>query len=67
MSDKEPTITINEIEYKVSDLSDAAKANITNIQLVDQKISQAQQELAILQTARNAYSIALGEALPARD
>jgi len=45
-------------------LSDAAKAQVTNVQLVDQKIAQLQQELAIMQTARNAYANALQAELP---
>lgn len=61
------TVTINEVEYKVEDLNDQAKANFTNIQLVDQKIMLAQQDLAILQTARNTYSSALSAALPDQD
>lgn len=67
MSEQSQTITINETQYKIDDLNDQARANITNIQLVDQKIMLAQQEIAILQTARNTYSAALSEALPAQE
>jgi len=59
-----PTVTIDDKEYSIDALSDDAKANITNVQLVDQKIAQAQQEIAILQTARNAYIAALKASLP---
>lgn len=59
-----PTVTIDDKEYALDALSDEVKANLTSVQLVDQKIAQAQQEIAILQTARNAYVAALKEALP---
>jgi len=41
-----------------------SQAQVTNVQLVDQKIAQLQQELAIMQTARNAYANALQAELP---
>ena len=59
-----PTITIDGTEYALSALTDEAKANIANVRLVDQKIQEAQQQVAILQTARNAYMSALQNALP---
>jgi hypothetical protein len=58
------TVTIDSKEYDTEQLSDAAKAQVTNVQLVDQKIAQLQQELAIMQTARNAYANALQAELP---
>jgi len=59
-----PTVTIDDKEYALDALSDEVKANLTSVQLVDQKIAQAQQEIAILQTARNAYVASLKAALP---
>ena len=58
------TLTIDGKDYDTEQLSDAAKAQLTNVQLVDQKIAQLQQELAIMQTARNAYVHALQAELP---
>ena len=58
------TLTLDGKEYDTEQLSDAAKAQVTNVQLVDQKIAQLQQELAIMQTARNAYVQALQAELP---
>ena len=58
------TLTIDGTEYDTEQLSEAAKSQVTNIQLVDQKIVQLQQELAIVQTARNAYVQALQAELP---
>jgi len=52
-------ITINGTNYATSKLSDAAKAQIANVQIVDGEIARLQQQLAIAQTARNAYSNAL--------
>ncbi|MEC8159153.1 MAG: hypothetical protein VX095_07810 [Pseudomonadota bacterium] len=60
------TITIDDLEYSVEDLSDSAKAQLASLQAVDQKIIDAQQNLAILQTARNTYASALREHLPDR-
>lgn len=54
-----PTIKIDGKDYDTEQLSDGAKAQLTNLQVVDQKIAAAQQELAIFQTARNAYAKAL--------
>lgn len=59
-----PTITIDGKAYELSNLSDAAKSHISSVRLVDQKIAEAQQTIAVLQTARNAYMSALQQALP---
>ncbi|AII88169.1 DUF6447 family protein [Planktomarina temperata] len=58
------TITINDKEYILDDLSDAAKAQLGSMQLTDQEIVRLQQQLAIAQTARNAYAQALNAELP---
>ena len=57
-------VTIDEKEYLISDLSDQAKAELGSMNIVDQKIANLQQEVAIMQTARNAYAQALAAALP---
>ena len=54
-----PQITIDGNEYDVDLLSDSAKSQITNIQIVDRKLSDLQQDLIIMQTDRNAYLAAL--------
>ena len=58
------TITINDKEYVVDDLSDAARAQLVNLQITDQEISRLQQQQKIAQTARNAYAQALNAELP---
>ena len=60
----EPKVTIDDKEYLISDLSDQAKAELGSMNVVDQKIANLQQEIAIMQTARNAYARALAAALP---
>lgn len=60
---KAPTVTIDNKEYALDSLSDEAKGQLVSIRICDQKIQQAQQELAILQTARNAYARALSNKL----
>lgn len=60
------TITIDGKDYALDDLSEAAKAQLTNLRVVDQEIARLQQQQAIAQTARNAYANALQAALPER-
>jgi hypothetical protein len=60
----QPKVTIDEKEYLISDLSDQAKSELGSMNVVDQKIANLQQEVAIMQTARNAYAQALAAALP---
>ena len=52
-------ITIDEVEYNLSDLSDNAKAQIANIQFVDAQIQQLNNEWAVADTARMGYTNAL--------
>jgi hypothetical protein len=53
------TWTIDDTEYNIADLSEGAKSQIVNIQVVDQEIANLKQQVAIMQTARNAYGSAL--------
>ena len=57
-------ITIDGKEYDLDQLSEAAKSQLTNIQVTDQEIARLQQRLAIAQTARQAYARALQGELP---
>ena len=56
-------LTINGTNYATANLSDAAKLQVGNLQVVDAEIARLQQQLAIAQTARNAYVGALVEAV----
>jgi predicted DNA-binding protein (UPF0251 family) len=51
------------IEYPLDRLSLEARKQLESLKLVDQKISENQQEIAIMQTARITYSRALVAAL----
>jgi len=57
------TITINKTIYSTDKLSEASRSQVVNIQVVDAEIARLQQQLAIAQTARNAYSNALIESV----
>lgn len=61
---QDQTITIDGAEYSLANLSDNAKAQVTNLRVTDQEISRLQQQLAIYQTARKAYANALQQELP---
>ncbi len=56
-----PTVTIDGKEYESESLSEDVKAQLQSLQACDVRIAEAQQTLAILQTARNAYGAALKE------
>ena len=58
------TITIDDVAYASADLSDEAKAELGSMQVCDQRIETLQTDLAIAQTARNAYAVALNGLLP---
>lgn len=57
-------VTIDGKEYDTEALSDDARNNMLNVQYCDQKLSELKRELAMAQTARNAYATALKGALP---
>ena len=59
----EPKVTIDGKEYLLDSLSDDAKGQLGSLNLVDRKLADLQQEIAIMQTARNAYAQALAAAL----
>lgn len=54
-----PTLTLNGKDHAISDLSEAARLQVANIQIVDAELTRLQQQVAIAQTARNAYMAAL--------
>lgn len=54
-----PTITIDDKEYETDDLSESTKAQITSMRLADAEIQRLNIQLAIAQTARNAYALAV--------
>ena len=58
------TITIDDVAYAEADLSNEAKTELTSMQVCDQRIAALQTDLAIAQTARNAYAFNLKSLLP---
>ena len=59
-------LTINGTNYATANLSEAARLQLGNVQVVDAEIARLQQQLAIAQTARNAYVSVLLESLKAK-
>ena len=55
----EQKITIDDVEYKLEDLSDSAKEQLMNIQFVDAQLQQLNNEWAVSDTARIGYTNAL--------
>ena len=52
-------ITVDGTEYFLDDLSENAKAQLLNIQFVDEQINQLNNEWAVADTARIGYTNAL--------
>lgn len=57
------SLTINGSTYEVESLSESAQMQVSNIEGVDVEITRLQRQLAIMQTARNAYVAALSAEL----
>ena len=55
----EQTVVVDGVEYKLDELSDKAKMQLTNIQFVDAQIQQFNNEWAVADTARIGYTNAL--------
>ena len=52
-------ITIDDVDYSLEDLSDAAKTQLMNIKFVDAQLQQLNNEWAVSDTARIGYTNAL--------
>ena len=52
-------VTIDDVEYTLSDLSEDAINQLQNIQFVDNQLQQLHNELAVADTARIGYTNAL--------
>ena len=64
MAENEPAITINGVKYAINDLSDAAKAQVTNLQFVERQLEEAKNQTAVLQAARQFYISQLAKEIP---
>lgn len=54
-----PKITVDGLEYNTEDLSDNGKAQLASLQFLEQQMAKLKSEIAVYQTARNAYAQAL--------
>lgn len=59
-----PTIKIDDREFDLDSLPDGAKQNINMLKLIETEIQHLQVQLAIANTARNAYLQSLKAQLP---
>ena len=62
--DEELEVTVHGFSYKISELSEEAQGQVANLQFVDAQMAQLNSQLAVYQTARNAYEAALQLLLP---
>lgn len=53
------TLTFDGKEYETENMSEIARAQMASIALCDRKMRELQAEMAILQTAKRAYVLAL--------
>ena len=60
-------VTIDDKEYETDDMSEDARGQLASPQFVNGEIPRLKAKVAAMQTAANAYSIALGNALKAED
>ena len=54
-----PKITVDDIEYNTEDLSENGKAQLASLQFLEVQMNKLKSEIAVYQTARNAYVAAL--------
>lgn len=54
-----PNITVDGIEYNTEDLSDNGKAQLASLQFLEVQMNKLQNEIAVFQTAKAAYTAAL--------
>ena len=62
-----PKITVDGIDYQTEDLSVNGKAQLASLQFLDVQMKKLQSEIAVYQTARNAYVAALKAELAKQD
>ncbi len=67
MTDTEPKLNIDGVEYLLKDLSEEAKAQIQSLQFVEAEIGRLNAQVAVASTARMAYQNALKELLPKQE
>ena len=58
-----PKISIDGIEYNTEDLTENGKAQLASLQFLEVQMQKIKSEIAVYQTARNAYISKLKEEL----
>lgn len=56
-----PSVTIDGVAYTLESLGDQGREQLQNLRVTDQEIRRLQDQLAIMQTARNTYARILGD------
>ena len=54
-----PKITIDKIDYHTEDLNEQGNAQLASLQFVEMQMQSLRNEIAVYQTAQNAYMVAL--------
>ncbi len=54
-----PKITIDDVEYNTEDLSENGKAQLASLQFLEVQMRKLKSEIAVYQTARQTYMLAL--------
>lgn len=54
-----PKITVDNMDYNTEDLTDNGKAQLASLQFLEVQMNKLNAEIAVYQTARNAYVAAL--------
>lgn len=54
-----PKITVEGIDYNTEDLSENGKSQLASLQFLEVQMNRLKSEIAVYQTARNAYVVAL--------
>ena len=60
----ETEVVVEGVSYRMSELSEEARAHLNSLQFVNAQIAQLQAQLAVYQTARNAYQHRLAQLVP---
>jgi len=63
MSDKKEMITIDGVEYKLSELSKECQAEVQSLQFTELMIQRLTAEIAVATTASNGYRNAISDSL----
>lgn len=67
MTTKEDKMTIDGIEYKLSEISEQCQTEIKSLQFTEAQMTRLTNELAVTETALNAYRASIAQQLPTID